>query len=346
MASHWIPVVTKSARNRGYGVLKTMVKSSGVLAGATGWTRSSKMRNFSTKSFGGKSMARLLSLVALAAPIFALSVAAFAVDPATTPPAHVHHRAHKKALPPLVLPPLPAGPLAQLPMDQLPAAAPKVKYENGLLTIGAQNATLADILHEVRKLTGATIDIPPAGASERVVVQLGPGAPRDVLAALLNGTSFNYVMLGTPSDPTSVASVMLMAKPSAGGEVQTAVNTPPPVETPMPFQPVQQQGLPGRIVPNFRNGPSLVQAAPAQPIVPDDDADDADKDDDKDDDSDQAQPAQSQPGIQPNLAQDNSQDENNQPNAGPKTPEQILQMIRDGQRPGPAGGLPPQPPQE
>jgi hypothetical protein len=142
-----------------------MVKSSGVSAGATGWTRSSKMRSFLTKSLAGKSMARLLSLVALAAPIFALSVAACAVDPATTQtPAVHHHKTHKKAPPPLVLPPLPAGPLAQLPMDQLPAAAPKIKYENGLLTIGAQNATLADILHEVRKLTGATIDIPPASA--------------------------------------------------------------------------------------------------------------------------------------------------------------------------------------
>ena len=87
-------------------------------------------------------------------------------------------------------------------MDQIPAAAPRVTYENGLLSITAQNATLGDILREVRKLTGATIDVPPAGANERVVVQLGPGAPRDVLATLLNGTSFNYVMLGSASDPT------------------------------------------------------------------------------------------------------------------------------------------------
>jgi hypothetical protein len=310
------------------------------------------MRNFSTKSRAGSSMARLLPLVAVVAGtfalIFGLGVAAFAVDPPTTPPNHVHHRAHKKAVPPLVLPPLPAGPLAQLPMDQLPAAAPKVKYENGLLTIGAQNATLADILHEVHTRTGATIDIPPAGASERVVVQLGPGAPRDVLAALLNGSSFNYVMLGTAADPASVASVMLMAKPSAGGEVQTAVNTPPPaVETPMPFQP-QQLGPSGRPIPNFRAGPTLVQPTAAQPIVADDDADDADKDDDKDDESDQTQPPpQGQASTQPPNVQDNNgQDPNNQPNAGPKTPEQILQMIRDGQRPGPAGGQPPQPPQD
>jgi hypothetical protein len=326
-----------------------MVKSNGFSAGATGWTRSSKMRNFSVNSLASRSLARLLSLALVAATIFAFSLAALAVDPPTPPPAHtLHHKAHKKAPPPLVLPPLPAGPLAQLPMDQLPAAAPKIKYENGLLTIGAQNATLADILHEVHDRTGATIDIPPSGAGERVVVQLGPGAPRDVLAALLNGTSFNYVMLGTASNPTSVASVTLMAKASAGGEVQTAVFTPSPVDAPTPFQ-TMQPPMPGRPpLPNFRNGPTMVQPASAQPAAADDDADD-DSADDKDDDSDQAQPAQGQPGAQPPGAvtpDSSSQDQNNQPNAGPKTPEQILQMIRDGQRPGPAGSQPPQPPQE
>ncbi len=106
-------------------------------------------------------------------------------------------------------------------MDQIPAAPPKVAYQNGLLSISAQNATLGEILREVRKQTGASIDIPQSGANERVVTQLGPGAPRDVLAALLNGTSYNYVMVGSPSDPSTVASVMLSARPSAGGEVQT-----------------------------------------------------------------------------------------------------------------------------
>jgi len=50
-----------------------------------------------------------------------------------------------------------------------------------------------------------------------------PGAPRDVLAGLLNGSSFNYVMIGTSSDHTAVASVILTAKPSSG-DAQTAAN--------------------------------------------------------------------------------------------------------------------------
>ncbi|MFZ3339961.1 MAG: hypothetical protein WA213_03695 [Terriglobales bacterium] len=281
------------------------------------------------------SIAHSLPLLLLVAPIFTL--AAHAADKAPAQHHVSHRKAHKK-VPPLVLPPLPAGPLAQIPMDQLPAAAPKVTYENGMLTIAAQNATLGEILRDVRKLTGATIDIPPSGANERVVVQLGPGAPRDVLAALLNGSSFNYVMLGSATDPGAVATVLLTSR--AGGEVQTAVNTAS--ETPTPFQQQPQVPVAGRAFPpNFR-GPAFQRVPVPPPSADADDADDSDSDaDDKDDDSDQAQPQQVQP-IQPNLGQQSdNEDDGNPPNAGPKTPEQILQMIRQGQRPLPPG-MPPQ----
>ena len=224
-------------------------------------------------------------------------------------------------------------------MDQLPAAPPSVVYNNGQLSIAAQNATLGDILREVHKVTGATIDVPPAGANERVVVSLGPGSPRSVLASLLNGSSFNYVMLGSPADPAAVSEVMLSSRPSgAGGEIQTAVNNPPVAQTPVAFQQMQQQQfVPGRPLPAFRNRPP---GSTPQPAASDDDsADDSDADDDKDDDSDQAQPQQAAPpgGMGVPQAQNDSSDEGNQPNAGPKTPEQILEMIRNGQRPQPPG---------
>ena len=125
-------------------------------------------------------------------------------------PAHSHprHKVHKTQKP-LVLPPLPSGPLSQLPMDQIPPTPAKVNFQGGLLTISAQNSTLGEILRDVRKLTGAVIDIPPgSGANERVIVSLGPGAPRDVLARLLNGSSFDYVMVGSNSDPGAVSSVV------------------------------------------------------------------------------------------------------------------------------------------
>ena len=44
----------------------------------------------------------------------------------------------------------------------------------------------------------------PGGGSERVVATLGPGKPQTVLATLLNGSKFNYVILGVPDNPGAV----------------------------------------------------------------------------------------------------------------------------------------------
>lgn len=169
----------------------------------------------------------LLAAPGLLAPALLAQTGQATAAPTTTQ----HHRSHK-AQKPLVLPPLPRGPLRQVPMDQIPPAPAKVSYQNGLLTISAQNSTLSEILHEVQRLTGASIDIPQSSAAnERVVTSLGPGAPRDVLAGLLNGCSFNYVMLGSNSDPAAVSSVVLTAKPSSSGD-----NVPAPNMTARAYQ--------------------------------------------------------------------------------------------------------------
>ncbi len=228
-------------------------------------------------------------------------------------------------------------------MDQLPPAPAQVSYEGGLLAISAQNSTLGEILRDVRKLTGAAIEIPPGpGANERVVTNLGPGEPRDVLAGLLNGSSFNYVMLGSSSDPGAVASILLTAKPSLSGEPapnmanayqdkeDSTASTP---RFTLPF-PVRAPGVPGSGVPGAVPPPGNAAAADS------DDKDDDDKDDDGADDQAQGQPGQ--PNVtNPNADQQQSTDPN-QPNAGPKTPEQILQMLRHPQPGSPT--IPQQPP--
>src|SRR5271166_2949433 len=272
-----------------------------------------------------------------------------ASQPAALPTA-THRKSHKaQKAPPkeLVLPPLPAGPLSQLPMEQIPATPAKVSYQGGLLTISAQNSTLGEILRDVRKLTGATIEIPSgSGASERVVAHLGPGAPRDVLAVLLNGTSFNYMMLGSSSDPSAVSSVILTPKPSAG-DTHTAANA---------------QGMAPTLNPSRFSAQSFVRPAevanvqPGQPVQPAAEVDDSaneEPDTTEDNAEEQAQP---QPGQVPpadananaNAAATEPQPADpNQPNAGPRTPEQILEMLRSRQQPPGMGGVmpPPQPPQ-
>jgi hypothetical protein len=125
-----------------------------------------------------------------------------------TTPHHTHKV--KKTLPP-PLPSGPRGPVPQVPLDALPAVAPQVTFEKGMLTIVAPNSTLGDVLREVRSHTSADIDV-PANASERVALRLGPAPARDVMAELLNGSRFNYILLGSPENATALVRVVLVAK--------------------------------------------------------------------------------------------------------------------------------------
>lgn len=81
-----------------------------------------------------------------------------------------------------------------------PAAPPKpllnVSYENGLLRIHTDKATLAQVLFEVHLKTQADIAIPAGAEQEQVVADLGPAPARDVLGALLNGSSYNFIFVG------------------------------------------------------------------------------------------------------------------------------------------------------
>lgn len=92
---------------------------------------------------------------------------------------------------------------------------PQVTYRDGQLSISSSNSTLSQVLRSVQSQTGAAIEIPAAAGSERVVANLGPGKPQTVLASLLNGSKFNYVILGEPNNSGAVQKVILLAKSSA-----------------------------------------------------------------------------------------------------------------------------------
>jgi hypothetical protein len=76
------------------------------------------------------------------------------------------------------------------------AQIPIVTYNNGLLTIDVQNATLTDVLYLIGEKTGAKIELPfSEGMLDRIVFKAGPGRPREVLATMLEGTAYNYYIV-------------------------------------------------------------------------------------------------------------------------------------------------------
>jgi hypothetical protein len=237
------------------------------------------------------------------------------------PSSDTAHRQRKAKKPPLP-PPLPSGPQGplqqQVSLDAMPAMAPQVNYTDGQLTIVAPNSSLGDILRAVRKQTAAEMDI-PSTATERVVTHLGPGPAREVVAELLNGSHFNYVLLGSPANPSVLARVVLIAK--SGPDVPGANPQAQP-------QGVDQAG---NMAP-----PPPPDAGNVPPDAPDAEA----ADENPDDNADQTAAAEAEQPVAPP----------DQP--GVKTPQQMLQEMQQrqlqlqqqqppGQPPVPGAGYPP-----
>ncbi len=103
----------------------------------------------------------------------------------------------------------PSEPPAAFPQSEAGQAV--VTYQNGELTIEANNASLIDVLRAVCKQIGAELDS-QAVDDERIFSVLGPGPVREVLTALLNNSQFDYAMAESPNDPNTLASVVVFAK--------------------------------------------------------------------------------------------------------------------------------------
>ena len=84
------------------------------------------------------------------------------------------------------------------PPPAAPTATPPVTVTlaDGMLRIHAEKATFAQVLSEVQRQTNAAIAIPAGAEHEEVSADLGPAPVRDVLASLLNGSPYNYIIVG------------------------------------------------------------------------------------------------------------------------------------------------------
>jgi hypothetical protein len=223
------------------------------------------------------------------------------ISPTASSPSPSPHMRNKKA-PVAEAVPTPASPPATL--EQSPPTAPRVTFQNGELTIDAANSTLSQVLRAVQSRTGASIDIPAGAGNERVVAQLGPGQPRDVLNTLLNGSKFDYVILGVNGNPGAVQKVILT--PRQGGATITAQGNTPR----QPVQDDESQGDEGVPVADAaeNENPNPDQPPPPpggfrHPMMP--------------------------PGgqIEPGAAFGNGDQQN-----GPKTPEQLMQQMQQQQQ--------------
>ena len=112
---------------------------------------------------------------------------------------------------PAVTPPAAASPVAAV-AEMPPPRAPKVTCDKDQLTISADNSTLRSVLAAVHACIGVQIDFPEGADGGRTFEQLGPGPVRQVLASLLSGSEFNYVIGSSDKNPQKVETVLLMRR--------------------------------------------------------------------------------------------------------------------------------------
>jgi hypothetical protein len=173
-----------------------------------------------------------------------------------------------------------------------------------LLSIRAENSTLGDVLRAVHDTTGALIESPGV-ASERVYVSLGPGKPRDVLASLLNGSRFDYILLGSSQQPNSVSRVMLTMRQNS--PITPVAAEPTPSSTPVANN--EENDTPDETPDREVTPPVSGHPVRGQPMPNPTNAPDA-------------------AGQQPPVQTPNGQP----PNGQPKTPEQLLRDLQQMQQ--------------
>jgi hypothetical protein len=190
-------------------------------------------------------------------------------------------------------PPAPAAPSAPVATDvapsllQQPAQEAKIVFDNNRLSIHAENSSLAGILRQVASTSGMKVE--GLGGDERVFGTFGPGAPRDVIADLLNGTAYNVALIGdldngAPREliltPATHGAAAPAAAPQANSddandqESQEVPPTPPP-DVPQPPT-TQTPGTPGVRTPQqlfeqlqrMRQGQGQGQQQPVQQDSP------------------------------------------------------------------------------
>ncbi len=263
-------------------------------------------------------IASVLCALLLCVPIATASGPKQKTKPRITPPKAQVQQAQPEVTPAPQPPPPPLTP------EHGPSSPPEVTFQAGKLTIVARNSTMGDVLTAVKQKTGAAVEMPTV-SSERVVGQFGPGAPRDVLAQLLNGSHYDYVLLGSPADPGALKKIILMAR--ANGPEQASP------QQPGPRQPVNQ-GL--QTVPDVEPESPPEENATEAPVENQQPEEEQQPDQQQVEQPEQPeQPQQGQPG-QPMV----------------KTPEQLLrelqqqqQQQQQEQQQNPPPGAPGQPPQ-
>jgi len=142
-----------------------------------------------------------------------------------------------------------------------------VSYRDGLLGIRANKATLSEVLTAIQQRTGAEVSMVAGAEEEKVAVSIEPAPASEVLARLLNGSRFNFLILNSPDDSKKLDKVILTLRPEGSvAPLPMLENDPVVPEVAPPLEP--QNVAPAPVQPPPPAGPSNPQPEPPPPNVP------------------------------------------------------------------------------
>ena len=144
-------------------------------------------------------------------------------------------------------------------MLQQPAGEAQIVFSGDTLSIRADNSSLSAILHQVAGKSGMQIE--GLSGDERVFGSFGPGAPRDVLADLLNGTAYNVVMVGDLSNGAPRELILSSTTRAGGAPIPSATPQSNPDDSSNDQESVDTPSTSSEF-------PSITQAPPETPAPP------------------------------------------------------------------------------
>ncbi len=114
----------------------------------------------------------------------------------------------------------------------VPAGVPEhlatVILTKGTLTVEANNSDLTQILRDLASESGMTIS--GIGSGPRIFGEYGPGNFRDVLAALLVGSGYNFIMVGGLPYTTPRELLLTPKNTSPAAIIPLNLRLPPPAD--------------------------------------------------------------------------------------------------------------------
>lgn len=130
-----------------------------------------------------------------------------------------------------------------------------IRYDHGLLTVRVENVTLASAIAGIGRALKANVEMPSGAGEEKIFSEIGPVAPGEALAALLTGSSLNYILVEGAQPDRNMTIVLTPKQPADRREVPDAAGastmSEPSNEGLLPVEP----------------GDIPEQIEPAQPVI-------------------------------------------------------------------------------